>query len=313
MRFLKVLLPVLVLGVLVLAPVTAEAANATFFGPIFPPECNCDGTDGQPKSAPDFKCVLATFQNGINFVLSMGVIIFVLVAVYAGFLLMTNPFHAENKTKARTILLNAVIGLLIALSAWLLVDFIMKSLYNEQWGPWNSILGDGGTMCIVVKEGPSGPVTTGGGAGTGGITTAPGTVSGGSCPSSTGCVDLAPEISCAASGCKVASSLKTALKNINASANWTVTEGYPASRSHRAACHGNGTCVDVAFRPTTYNETNVINFMQAARAVNLRTVFETEDCSLRDVVKRRGYAAFCREDGGGYESISGTHFSVYSQ
>lgn len=163
MRFLKALLPVLVFGILAFAPQAAFAADANFFGPIIPVECHCVG------SAPDFSCVLATIQNAVNLAISVGVIIFVLVCAYAGFLFMFSSVNAENKSKAKNVLTNAVVGLLLALSAWLLVDFMMKTLYNpatqdqsgKVWGPWNSILGDGtrpdGTpsYCLVTHTPPA--------------------------------------------------------------------------------------------------------------------------------------------------------------
>ncbi len=146
-------------GILALAPHPALAAEATFFDPIIPPECHCVG------SAPDFKCVLAVMQNVVNFAISIGVIIFVLVCAYAGFLFMFSSINAENKSKAKNILTNAVVGLLLALAAWLLVDFIMKTLYNEKWGPWNSILGNAGSMCLATHTPPAATGTTGGGDG----------------------------------------------------------------------------------------------------------------------------------------------------
>jgi hypothetical protein len=167
MRFLKVLLPVLVFGILALAPHPAFAAEATFFGPIVPPECHCDAAQlgAGKQSAPDFKCVLATMQNVVNFAISIGVIIFVLVCAYAGFLFMFSSINAENKSKAKNILTNAVVGLLLALAAWLLVDFIMKTLYNEKWGPWNSILGNAGNMCLTTTTPPTATGSTGAGDG----------------------------------------------------------------------------------------------------------------------------------------------------
>jgi hypothetical protein len=71
---------------------------------------------------------------------------------------MFSPFHAGNREKGRTLLLNAVIGLAIALAAWLIVDFVMKNLYNPQagqgsvaLGPWNSIL-SGGNECVTENR-----------------------------------------------------------------------------------------------------------------------------------------------------------------
>lgn len=157
MKYLRVLLPVLVVGIVALAPHAAYAASATFFGPIVPPECHCDAaTNGGQQSAPDIGCVLQTIDNAMNFAISIGVIIFVLVTAYAGLLLIFSPMNSHNRELARTVILNAVIGLLIAMSAWLMVDFIMKSLYNEKFGPWYSILGSGNQCLSVITPPASG-------------------------------------------------------------------------------------------------------------------------------------------------------------
>ncbi len=171
MRFLKALLPVFVLGIMALAPYQAQAATANFFGPIFPTECHC------PQSAPDFGCVLQTIENLMNFAISIGVVIFVLVAAYAGFLWMFSPMNAHNREQGRSVLMNAVIGLLITLCAWLLVDFVMKTLYSGEYGPWNAILKEG-NACLATVTPPAGagfvddPTTT----------TGTGTGSGANCP-----------------------------------------------------------------------------------------------------------------------------------
>ncbi len=160
MRFLRVLLPVIVMGMLVLAPSPALAADATFFGPLIPEECHCD----DEGSAPDFGCVLAVLQNAMNLVISLGFIIFTLVVAAAGILFIASPVSARNRELGRTILLNAVVGLVIALSGWILVDFVMKTLYKPeasaagvaQLGPWNSILGPGeGVHHCLVKRNPA--------------------------------------------------------------------------------------------------------------------------------------------------------------
>ncbi|MBA3789497.1 hypothetical protein H0X32_03885, partial [Patescibacteria group bacterium] len=58
--------------------------------------------------------------------------------------------------KARARLFNAVIGLVIVLVAWLLIDSLMKVIYNSgsSFGPWNSILADSGDKCFIAKANP---------------------------------------------------------------------------------------------------------------------------------------------------------------
>jgi hypothetical protein len=118
---------------------------ATFYGPIVPAVCNC------PGAAPSYGCVLATIENVVNFGITIGIIAATLVLVYAGFTWMTASGNPEARSKGRSMLINVFVGLFILLTAWLVVDFIMKRLYNsDAYGPWNSILaGQGDDQCIV--------------------------------------------------------------------------------------------------------------------------------------------------------------------
>jgi hypothetical protein len=177
-------------GAVTLLPLIAFAADADLNSPIINSICNCPGT------APGFGCVLQVIQNLMNLAVTVGVIITTLVAAYAGILWITSPFNAENRTKGRSMLMNAVIGLVITLSAWLIVDFVMKALYNSQVtvnqaqvGPWNAIIStktggndiEDANGCIKPKTGAFGgggtvTVTPGGGTtpGNGGVSTNPG-------------------------------------------------------------------------------------------------------------------------------------------
>jgi len=175
------------------APQTFAAAN--FFGPIIP-----DGTNGQPDctcmeqisqsgleipSAPDWGCVMQTIQNLINLAISLSFIIAILYIVYVGFMFVSSAGSPGQREAAKTRLMNVVIGILVVLSAWLLVDFVMKTLYNSEgeFGPWNQILAsNGGDLCIKVASGVPPPVsidletvpgggTTGGSGAGGGVTT----------------------------------------------------------------------------------------------------------------------------------------------
>ena len=158
-------LALLAVSAVFLFPTVSYAANASFFGPILPEECKCEdvqGPDGTVlNTAPEWGCVLATVGNLINFTISIGIIIFILVVLYAGMLFLTSPFKAENRELGRSILMNAVIGVVIMLSAWILIDFIMKTVYKgsdaegAEFGPWNSILtGNEDSYCIAPTAQP---------------------------------------------------------------------------------------------------------------------------------------------------------------
>lgn len=170
------------------------AASAQSGLPIFDPEWQlvpeAHELDADcPVGAPlGFGGVLQLIQNGMNAAISFGIIICVIVIAFAGILWLLTPTNPENHSQAKKVLTNAVIGLLIILSAWLIVDFVMKILYsgadNQQgkFGPWNQIL-TGGDVCVVKASTTplfTGSITAvpgqGGSSGSGGDTG-----SGGSC------------------------------------------------------------------------------------------------------------------------------------
>lgn len=136
MRFLLVLALILLLPI----PVAAQ------FGPIVPEVCR--------TCACGFGGVLAIVQNLVNFIIGIAIIFATIIMVWAGGLYILSATNPESRSTANKMLLNAVIGLLIVLSAWLVVDFVMKTLYNNgsEFGPWNSILlGGVGDSCVVEK------------------------------------------------------------------------------------------------------------------------------------------------------------------
>jgi len=154
------LLPLIFVALLSFSPVTVEAS---FFGPIIPPECNCEDQalegGGTITTAPDWGCVMQTVQNVMNFAVSISVIIIIISIVYAGVMFMTSAANPHARETGRKMVMNAVIGTLVVMSAWLLVDFIMKVLYDPageaNFGPWNEILAPGDApRCFQVAERP---------------------------------------------------------------------------------------------------------------------------------------------------------------
>ncbi|HEU0051498.1 MAG TPA: Ig-like domain-containing protein, partial [Patescibacteria group bacterium] len=76
----------------------------------------------------------------INVALGTLAIIFVVLIIYAGFLYMTSGGDAEKTTKAKTWIRNAIIGLIIILSAWAITTFVINKLIQATGGG-----GGGGT------------------------------------------------------------------------------------------------------------------------------------------------------------------------
>jgi hypothetical protein len=113
----------------------------------------------------------------MNVMISLAIIFMVFFIVWAGFLFVMSATNPESRSKARSMLINAFVGMVIVLAGWLIVDFVMKTLYGGgTFGPWNKILqiGDPDGSCIIAKPpqpiqglpGVVGAVVNGGATGT---------------------------------------------------------------------------------------------------------------------------------------------------
>ncbi|MDB5194937.1 MAG: hypothetical protein JWO84_121 [Parcubacteria group bacterium] len=157
MRRFFVTLPI-ALTLFVSAALPVYAANLPLLDPNFsivPKECS---------TCPcNYYGLLQLIQNLMNAGISIGIIAFVLVTAYAGASFMLNPTNPESRSKARSMLINVVVGMVILLTAWLVVDFVMKVLYDpnatlsgsEKFGPWNEILSSPDTKWCIEQKSPT--------------------------------------------------------------------------------------------------------------------------------------------------------------
>ena len=100
----------------------------------------CSGLDCQ------FCHLVSTGQNVMNWLVLVLTIIAGLLFAYAGLMLVTSTGNRTFKQKALTIFNNVIIGYLLVLAGWLLVDTTLKALANQAHfaeggviGPWNRI------------------------------------------------------------------------------------------------------------------------------------------------------------------------------
>ncbi len=77
----------------------------------------------------DFNGLLDMINNTIDFLLfTIATPLIALILCYAGFLLITSGGNSESRSKAKKIIKNVIIGYIIALTAWLVVHTILKTL-----------------------------------------------------------------------------------------------------------------------------------------------------------------------------------------
>jgi hypothetical protein len=140
------------------SPFAAQAEFVGPFAPIIPVACRCnaDAATRTAGSAPDYACVLEVTQGVIRFAINIGFVLLTFALIYVGFVFMTSRGNPAAHGVAKQRLLNVAIGIALMLTSWLIVDFVMKTLYKEEdtrFGPWNSILADRGTnRCLQARE-----------------------------------------------------------------------------------------------------------------------------------------------------------------
>lgn len=114
-------------GLLVLIPIFTYAAG------LVP----CGG-EGEPTCQ---SChVLQLIQIVVNWLVAMLTIITAIIISFAGLRLVTSFGNASAMLQAKSLINNCIIGFIIVLAGWLLIDLVMKSLLNDQaYGVWNEL------------------------------------------------------------------------------------------------------------------------------------------------------------------------------
>ena len=105
------------------------------FGPIVP---SCTGTPLLPGGAEKMCTLcdlLALMDNLIKFAAVLSPILVTIFAVWGAFLIITSAGSKDKITKGRAIILNAVIGLLIVVGAWVVVSTTFLVLTGSYQGP----------------------------------------------------------------------------------------------------------------------------------------------------------------------------------
>ena len=171
----------------------------------------------------------------------------VLMLIYAGIKYMSTDAFT-GKEEAKGIIENALWGLLLAISAWLIVATIDPKLVSFN-------------LSIPIQEIKGGLPS--GGIGTGG----------GNCIDCVNIKDIAVKTgACGSSPCSISPSMAGRLTDLNSKFPFRITEAYPPTRAHEDPCHAAGTCIDATI--SLNSATNVKKFISDASASGLNAKFE---------------------------------------
>lgn len=124
-------------------PLIASAHAIPYFGPIIEERWNI--------CPLGWNAVILVVNNIIVIALTL-IITFLapIMIAYSGFLYVVNPVNPAAKAKAKSILTNTIVGLVIALAAWLIVDAVMVALLGQGKGVafWTSMITSSGDPCL---------------------------------------------------------------------------------------------------------------------------------------------------------------------
>jgi hypothetical protein len=106
----------------------------------------CGFTDASGNfNSCDFCDFVVMVSNIVSWLFGFLVIVAVLMIVYAGIKLVISAGNPSAMTSAKSMITNVLIGFVIVLSAWLIVDTLLKALVDGDsgFGVWNQIEGCG--------------------------------------------------------------------------------------------------------------------------------------------------------------------------
>lgn len=97
----------------------------------------CGGQNGDPCNTND---VVGFANSMIDYLIKALGVIAVIVMVYAGFKLVVSAGNEGEWTKAKELFTNVIIGIILILAAWLIVDTVLKGLTGRGLGDWTEEL-----------------------------------------------------------------------------------------------------------------------------------------------------------------------------
>ncbi len=239
----------------------------------------------------------------IRLILGVVGVVVVVTFVYGGIMWMGTD-SIFKKTDAKERMGNAIVGTLLLLSAYIILNTINPNLVDIKIN-----IPDGFTTLKIEEISDSGEILT-----------IEYSSEVGTCP--TDCSKLNGEegvdVPYESYGDSVASGFKPSLQSLTqklsaSEITWTTTEAWQPSRVHKAHCHNIGTCIDANFRGLADNSNpppeKVKAFIEAAVSSGLCPVYEVETESQKTAVLNAGVDPSYVKNYGGW--ISAPHFSVY--
>lgn len=137
MQPLKILLALFILFV-VISPTIVSAAD--IFKIKIWEGTSCAGSGGGgPTSSCSLCDALIVASNIIESLFKVAILVSTVMIIYGAIRLMTSGGSENSVTEGRDAIKNAIIGLVIALAAWIIINTLLHILTGTPNLPWNKI------------------------------------------------------------------------------------------------------------------------------------------------------------------------------
>lgn len=124
----------LVVFVILMLPIVAGAQSG-LPKQIVPESCN------QPGGCSSICDIGELAQNVLNYGIFVMVVLSAFMFAYGGWKMMTSGGNSEMYAQGKRVFVNVLIGLIMVLAGWIVIDTLMKTLVpgGTGFGPWNKI------------------------------------------------------------------------------------------------------------------------------------------------------------------------------
>ncbi|GEM_PF-1009135 len=189
-----------------------------------------------------------------------------------GAMYLTSAGNTSATGNAKNVITDAIIGLILAIGAWFLLNFINPSILNGDLSIFSTMTVTGGTSSADSSTAED----------TGTSTNPTGSTTCSNCtsiPSSVPNKGCSPPASGYTAGtCQLNSDLLAKIQNISIT-GWRITESYPPTVTHLSSCHKNGTCADLNNSGGATDPATIKGYYDAFKAAGLNVLYESNNCA----------------------------------
>jgi len=257
-------------------------------------------------------CDIAKLLNNvIAWFIGFGAVLAIVVISYAGIKLVVSGGNQSALEHAKSMMFDVIIGFVILLCAYLIVDVFMRGLTGDGLNSNRWQIRCAAPPSLTSNTPSANTPSSGVVSSTGGARQCTDCVTTGSLPIKAGaCAGQTTATSCSVSGALAPKlgALNTALQNEDM--DWRITEAYPPTMTHQNSCHAAGTCVDANCATGACSAVQVKTFIASAEGAGLRPVYEVGSQGEYNTLKNMGIDT---DNLAVVNRITAAHFSVYNQ